>query len=179
MKLCPACKLSFEPQFFYKNSHQKDGLSIRCKSCYRDYERSSDRLVKRAWINMNSRVMRQASYKNIKVLITRDEFLSWATPIFKNWDYSDSSAPSIDRIDGFGNYELGNMQVIPLSENRKKHRTDKIHSSPVGKSWCHRCKDYLSLSNFWACKSNSNGLQKRCKSCQQEAKKISDMAVRP
>ena len=58
------------------------------------------------------------NYKNIKLLVSEKDFIDW---FIKN----DFKGCSVDRIDPKGNYELNNMQLIPLLENITKDRNTK------------------------------------------------------
>jgi len=53
--------------------------------------------------------------------MTKSEFYFWAKPRYEEFLETHSGVrPSVDRIDSYGHYELGNLQVISFSENSKK-----------------------------------------------------------
>lgn len=75
---------------------------------------------------MKQRVKRNPTRK---LLVEKEEFIEWALnneayhTIFKQWvesGYVYNLAPTIDRIDNNGNYELTNMQVLTMEDNNKK-----------------------------------------------------------
>ena len=63
--------------------------------------------------DMKERCGRRKYYKDIKVLITKEEFIKFV----KEGDWAELEQPSVDRIDSSGNYELGNIRIIEKKEN--------------------------------------------------------------
>lgn len=54
----------------------------------------------------------------IKVMMTSDEFVEWATPLIEEFQtLYPGDKPSIDRIDPNGHYEFGNIRIISLKKN--------------------------------------------------------------
>lgn len=82
---------------------------------------SIDGLKKRYWNNMKSRV-KYGSYKskNIKVVWTYEEFLTWWNDNLKIYELivERGLTPSIDRIDSKGHYEASNCRWLPNDVNR-------------------------------------------------------------
>ena len=108
----------------------------------------------------NSLNKKDLCYKNINVKITKEEFIKWFMP-------KDFKGCSIDRIDRNKDYELQNMQVIPLSENISK---DKIKAKD-GYCECFRCKQVKPIEEFAVDKRRANGHATICKKCDVERKK--------
>jgi hypothetical protein len=54
--------------------------------------------------------------------------------------------PSLDRIDPDGNYSIGNIRWLELSENRRLARRGK--QWPVGKRGCARCKQIFDVQDI-------------------------------
>lgn len=73
--------------------------------------------------------------KGIRLELSKEELYKW---IDDNWPVflsimESGEKPSIDRIDSDKNYELSNIQVIPLRKNSKKAglKTGKDRSIPI------------------------------------------------
>jgi hypothetical protein len=94
-------------------------------------EMSSDKppvvdIVKRMWVNINSRVNFSPDYRHVKVLMSQLEFFRWALPRIKEFcEKYPNETPSIDRIDPRGNYEIENIQILSRRENLSKQFDDK------------------------------------------------------
>lgn len=75
----------------------------------------------------NTHLSKNKNYEGVKLLVSKAEFVEWFTA-------RDYEGCSVDRIDKNGDYELSNMQVIPIAVNIAK---DKL------KSVCHFCECYV------------------------------------
>ena len=109
---------------------------------------------------------RHPAYASVKLLLSRDEFLAWAIPAFSRWmlDHP-GERPSIDRIQ-FGDYELGNLQILSILDNTRKQKHRPNMNAPEGMAWCSRCQKHLPRTAFAAHSANPvNGLQSYCKDC--------------
>jgi hypothetical protein len=172
-RLCPHCRIDKPAVDFYRNRNRSDGLSILCKLCFRAYEGLPDRRAKRTWHTINARVRRQSSYAGVEIRMTRAEFLAWALPAFTEWmGANPNKTPSVDRRDPSGHYEVGNLRILERGENGRLARNHPNVHAPDGLAWCHRCKSYRPVAAFQRCRSNFNGLQKRCRSCQNAASRL-------
>jgi len=72
------------------------------------------------WHKMHERVRNHPSYDHVSIEVTRKQFVDWVT---QNWAQvleirKTGEEASIDRIDSKGNYELENMRIISIRENR-------------------------------------------------------------
>lgn len=105
---------------------------------------------------------KNAHYAQIKLLVSRREFIEWYMP-------RDFEGASVDRIDKTKDYELSNMQVIPLAENIRK---DKIKAKD-GFCQCSRCQQIKPIRDFAVDKRISTGISTICKKCDSERKKKS------
>lgn len=173
-KVCYRCASAKELTEFPKHGPAKDGLNPACKACVygqRKKDRQTDpkSRARAAWHDINKRVARQKEYAHVEVRITRPEFMVWATAAFDKWftEFPDIR-PSVDREDPDGHYELGNIQVISLSENCKRRRNNHAWRAPENKHWCGGCKDYLDKNKFEKNGHNATGLQDRCKTCRKQ-----------
>ena len=82
------------------------------------------RTAGRAWNRLNSRAGNKYGhgkhYEHVEVRMSREEFIDWATPQYEAWFKKHPNiTPSLDRIEESGHYELGNLQLITISENSK------------------------------------------------------------
>lgn len=177
MYICPHCKQSELQVSFYQNKRRKTGLSILCKSCSTIYNATPARRAKRTWNTIKFRSGKQAGYELVEVRMSRQDFLEWAIPAYSEWmDKNPNQTPSLDRIDPAGHYELGNIRILERGHNSSLNRQNKNVHASINEAWCHKCESYLPAKDFWASKSNFNGLQHRCKTCQKEAIKKSRAA---
>ncbi len=112
------------------------------------------------------------SYEGVKVKMSRADFVSWATPLFRQFeiDYP-KEIPSIDRIDD-GHYEFGNIQVISLADNVRKKQANKNECAPSGMAWCSHCECYSEIENFDKNSRRKNGVSNLCKTHKSEERKI-------
>lgn len=122
-----------------------------------------------AWEHLNGRSGAKYNYskcyENVQVRMTREEFMAWAVPKYREWFAAHPSRkgpdnkPTIDRIDTLGHYELGNIQLISFAANLAKKATVNTNA-PEGTRWCPRCKAYIPLAEFYDSVS-----QAYCKKC--------------
>ena len=124
--------------------------------CIGSAQRASDR-----YSQILCRCGNREYYKNIKVLVSRDEFMPW----FMARDFKGAS---VDRINNRGHYKLDNMQVISVNDNARK---DKIKNFDNGRK-CSKCKIFKSREYFHKSKTRSSGLQDACKLCKKERSRI-------
>lgn len=146
MKTCTKCQCAKSLDEFYKTTHTKDGFTCYCKICmgeyrkkYRDekhdelkhkarlrykekYRKTTKGYVSIMWGTMNQRCGK-GSYKNIKVEMTKDEWVQFATPfISKFLEQRPDETPSVDRLDPNGNYSINNIRIISYQENLLRSR---------------------------------------------------------
>lgn len=164
---CPHCKLDLSPNLFFANSARKTGASTLCKACFRVYESSPERRAKRTWNVLHCRVRLQPSYAHVKVAMSRHEFLAWAVPAYREWTSANPGlTPSLDRIESSGDYAIGNLRVLERGHNARLAKNHPNVYAPEGTAWCGVHKSYLPTSDFQRSAGNYNGLQQRCRECQ-------------
>lgn len=105
----------------------------------------------------NTDYNRNTGYKGIKLLVGREEFITWFMP-------QDYKGCSVDRIDNKGHYELSNMQIIPLKINMAKDRT-KMKNGIVE---CYACKEEKEKELFVKDKRRMNGYSTICLDCERK-----------
>ena len=170
MARCPHCEQDKPESAFYRNADRKNGLSILCKPCFRIYEGSPERRAKRTWNTLHARVRLQSSYRDVEVRMTRAEFLRWALPAYEKWMHEHpGETPSLDRERPEGHYEIGNLRILARGMNARLARNHPNVYAPYGMAWCGACKEYLLITMFQKCRTSFNGLQQRCRICQNRA----------
>lgn len=131
---CSICKNMFHRKPSEINISGNNFCSVECFSKHKKNISNSpdirlNRIIKSMWTNVNIRCGKYThlrtenkckSYKNIKIVFTRQEFKSFCIKI---GDYILSSdRPSLDRIDSDRDYSLDNIRVIELHNNIKNKR---------------------------------------------------------
>ncbi len=181
-KHCQRCHRDLALTDFYRCKSFDDGLDRVCKSCNSakkvSYRQSAKGKAANAWHSITCRTNGNAAdrhariYAGIEVRMTRQEFLAWAIPIYSEWmKQHPDDTPSVDRKDPTGHYEIGNLQIISLSDNSQITRRNKTWSAPPGTAWCSGCKDYHPVANFgtrtplaWC----PDGLRTYCHQCESK-----------
>jgi hypothetical protein len=147
-----------------------------CWSCAREasrrYHQTPEGKAKRAWLNILYRTRNRnglnPTYARIRVGMTRAEFLGWALPAFREWMAAHpGERPSVDRVDGHGHYELGNLRILSVQQNRRLRLCDRNGDAPAGMSWCGACKRYLPVDAFNICRKSITGRAHTCKACRR------------
>lgn len=120
----------------------------------------------RAWNNLNSRVRRQKSYEGVKVNITQEEFTEWYIKTVAVFEKEHpNQKPSVDRKREDGHYELSNLQIMEVQENRIKnsHIKNIGGKAPAGTKWCPGCEQYRAIERFYH--TTNNRTSHRCRKC--------------
>jgi len=120
------------------------------------------------WTQINERAENKngkcPTYANVKVLMTREEWLEWAVPEYekamKKWP---NERISVNRLDQ--HYEIGKLEIIPHRENVIQKPSNKNVHAPDGMAWCGRCKAYLDTKDFHKCKTYAKGVYCYCINC--------------
>jgi hypothetical protein len=164
-KVCTKCNLEKDLDLFKKDKRQSDGRLAVCKLCYnkqnkqwnKNYRESNENAKALIiWYGIVARCENKngkcPTYKNVKLKMTRQEFLNWYKPERLKFELSRPGIiPSVDRIDNNGNYELSNLQLLSRSENTVKMFADqgKMTTDDLISHVKKHCNTYkLSLDNF-------------------------------
>ena len=110
---------------------------------------------------MLQRCKHEPTYKNIEVLVSREEFIPW----FMERDFEGAS---VDRIDNKGDYKLSNMQVIHHRINGYKDKVGVPSTKRKdigGNRECSSCKIVKPFKEYPKNKSRWNGYSHYCKAC--------------
>lgn len=108
----------------------------------------------------NSHLPRNRKYADVKVLVTKEEFIEWFMP-------RDFKGASVDRVDNSGHYELSNMAVIPIGTNIRKDRTKAVD----GLCECYSCKETKPLEEMTKDSRRKTGRSTLCKKCDNKRPK--------
>ena len=139
-KTCSRCHTERPKSDFHRDRSRNDGRVSNCKGCYQKYKgpylvhkkiyRTSFKGYQKVLFDcITGRLKYAKSYKKRKILFTENEFRIWINSnpdylrVYSKWIKSGRNpnlSPSVDRIDNDGHYEFGNIQIIPVIENRIK-----------------------------------------------------------
>lgn len=157
---CRICHRKLLATCFNKDRSNCRGFHWECRECSKKLRRTPPHLAAMKWTAMKWRVRSKSQYAHVEIRITREEFIAWAVPLLKAWDWRLGS-PSVDRIDPKGHYELSNMQIISRNENSSKDK--KSRTAPAGTKWCPDCNEYRTFSEFYKDRSSAFGLESHCR----------------
>lgn len=126
-----------------------------------------------AWNRLTSRAGakygHRKCYARIEVRMTRADFMMWAISAYEVWFREHPGiTPSVDRIDPDGHYEIGNLRLIPLNDNRQRASCYVNRQMPEGLWHCGKCDRILPVSHFYKIPptpSSPRGLSGYCKDC--------------
>lgn len=134
---------------FYKDVRVKSGHYSVCKKCHRLYSKGKiyqtnkfnitpEQLIMKRWFGIKNR-NKYKGYEKIKCLISKEDFIEKMftqefLEMFLEWEKNGRVlryAPSIDRIDSSGHYEIGNIRWLQFKDNaslggNKPNRAKKI-----------------------------------------------------
>lgn len=111
-------------------AYQREYRKKTGNKCTKKYEKSPKGFLMRTYRNMQSRVKgvqwRKAHLYEGLPILPREEFYTWAWDdhtfwrLYKQWvqsGYDRKLTPSINRIDTFKGYEIGNIEWLTFSTN--------------------------------------------------------------
>jgi hypothetical protein len=177
LKWCSWCK-EYRPlsEFHSTNGRTWDGLFWLCiNHANEKRQQSRSYNAHNAWRNILKRVRENERYlsKGVEVKMTQTSFIEWYK---ENW----FKGCRVDRIDNDGHYEIGNLQLISLTNHNHKAREDKLKSlgvvEPDGLRYCYKCGKFKKYDEFYrrAYKvsiKNPLGLNEACGECCREKRR--------
>ena len=110
------------------------------------------------------------SYANVELRMTWEEWLDWSVPQYELFDMEHpGEIPNAARNGDKGHYEIGNIRIIPVSENQAEQACRGIGQvRPDGTKRCSICKEVKDTDYFCKNKSRLDGFHTNCKECQRK-----------
>jgi len=169
MKQCTKCKKRKDESEFRKNRSRKDGLSLRCKKCVREYSR-------RYYRKNRGTVKRYFRYEESHRTI--DGVKQKRCSKCKKWKDKSKFGKDRSHKDGLG-YDCKDCVRVDNRERYKKegkglktyYRYEECHRvvDEVKQKRCSRCKRWKTESEFYKNRSCKDGLHSQCKACANKA----------
>jgi hypothetical protein len=143
----------------YKKYHSDISCKEKRLEQARLWREDRKNAAKLAWYGITSRLKEaRPCYVGIENRLVWESFKAWFEA---NWFEN----CSVDRMDAAGHYELNNLQMLTVAENRVYTRRNKNIWAPKGSRWCVGCKVYLQLPFFYKNKAQPSGYDSYCKKC--------------
>ena len=94
-----------------------------------------------AYTNMTRRCgnkdQNNPTYKDVYLLMTKEEFLTWAIPKYEWFIYNNpNEVPVVARKGDRGHYKLANIEIISQRENGRRQKHEKTNLVPVLCKFC-------------------------------------------
>lgn len=153
-----------------ETNQQREDRLAEARSRYQTSIANVFTIARRTYSNIKDRCKcGKGSYASVQLKMSKEQFLNWAVPEYTKWILQNpGKKPSIDRINSDGHYELGNVQIIEVQENRRKSKRFVNDNAPEGTKWCPKCKKFVSVEFFSRGKPNAHqpdGLGLGCRPC--------------
>jgi hypothetical protein len=146
--VCRKCERTLHLEHFKKNKEHPLGVENICRKCANEvkrlwsrrtweirckqrneFRRTMEGYAGRMFDNLLQRVKKEPSYQGREVRFARKELIKWVldqpwyVALYEDWKRSGFErglAPTLDRIDNEGHYELGNILLMTQSDNSRK-----------------------------------------------------------
>lgn len=132
MKVCSICSVNKPLTEFRKQKTGTLGHRADCNECVKRFVRSETGLINQMYSGMKARSKRKGF---TPINFSKDEFIDFlnsSTPIADLYDawvksgYESDLKPSVDRLDDYQGYSLGNIQVTTQKQNIDKYYQDAV-----------------------------------------------------
>lgn len=122
----------------------------RERSCYTTYNGYRNLL----YYHMKRRAGREPYYYDVRLEISKEEFIAFADSsplrelhkVYVDSGFKKGLAPTVDRLDTAKHYALGNIEIVPLSENIR--RKNLFYGAKRTHKRCHVCKNTKPLAEM-------------------------------
>lgn len=105
------------------------------------------------------------TYAGVKLKMTLEEWMAWAVPRYTAFSEANPGvSPSVSRPGDVGHYEIGNIEIVSVAENRALQRMVG-QLRPDGTKRCSSCKEIQSSSEFSNNRGTKDRLAHSCKTC--------------
>lgn len=110
----------------------------------------------------------EPAYANVQLLITKDVWLAWAIPEYERFqaNHPDMS-PCVSRFEDTGHYELDNIEIISVAENRARQKAILL-LKPDGTKLCSMCREIKNGAMFAKSRRRPDGLSHQCRRCRSD-----------
>jgi len=169
MKQCTKCKKRKDKSEFSKNRSRKDGLSLRCKKCVREYSR---RYYRKNRGTVKKYLRYEESHRTI------DGVKQKRCTKCKKWKDESKFAKYSKNKDGLRylckDCERAYTQIRYKKEGKglkTYYRYEECHRvvDGVKQKRCRRCKSWKAEREFYKSRSCKDGLHSQCKACANKA----------
>ncbi len=104
------------------------------------------------------------AYAEVELRMTMEEWIAWAVPEYERFDEEHPGAkPSVSRNGDEGHYELGNIELLTLQENRARMKS--AHTGYV-ELVCPGCAEkFVRDKRTWKARTKAGHVQYCSRSC--------------
>lgn len=128
-----------------------------------------------AYANMVRRCLnrdgRSPTYDGVELRMTRAAFIAWSIPRYKRFAVQHPDCiPNIARKNDSGHYEIGNIRLVTISDNRVE-QTLRSRVGVDGCKACSTCRTRKHSSEFNKNRSRPDGIASQCRICARVSQK--------
>lgn len=128
--------------------------------------------AKAAFANMvrrcGNKTSRDPAYANVKVIFTKEAWLAWAVPRYEKFaEDHPTESPSVSRKEDCGDYEIGNVEIAPMSDNRVRQKAKLLMHADGTKLCGGKCKQVKLATDFNRNRTRPDGYDHICRVCRR------------
>ncbi len=115
-------------------------------------------------VRCKNRSGKNPAYKKVKLDMSLEQWLEWAVPKYQEFEQQHPGvSPSASRLNDEGDYKLDNIEIISMSENRRRQK--EPYQAKDGIKRCSRCKACLPVAEYSKRAAAKDGYQHWCRNC--------------
>jgi len=131
-KTCTKCQKTLYLKHFQNRLKSKDGKSNKCKTCLLKYRRKKNSLISQIYGHQREKSKRRDhalpnyTLKELKLWLNNTNF----DTLYTNWvqsNFNKELVPSLDRLNDYTPYTLGNIRVTTWKTNNTKGYIDRLN----------------------------------------------------